>query len=357
MTFGDGATTFYPLVSLDVTAHEVAHGFTEYNSGLIYSGQSGGINEAFSDMAGEAAEFYIYGTNDFKVGWDIFKSNRPLRDMADPAKYGSAAHLNDYYEGMDVHYSSGIFNKAFYHLATIDRWNTKLAFQVMANANLWYWKAGSTFKEAAEGVAQAAEDLGWNAEDVRHAFNLVGIRSGGRSTIIHEEKGVSVTSNGEERKFVVNVTDASFFGFDSISVVTEGLSGDADLYVALNSEPIITDGGMTCGNCAGTSYTSNSNERVDIISIPEGAFSIHITIYAYLAFTDIVVRVTGNTAEDFVYTRLPTGNGLLCGASSECASGLCENVRFQHMPLYPCNHCTALITPPCLRSGRLQENT
>ena len=53
MTFGDGATTFYPLVSLDVAAHEVSHGFTEQNSGLVYSGQSGGINEAFSDMAGK----------------------------------------------------------------------------------------------------------------------------------------------------------------------------------------------------------------------------------------------------------------------------------------------------------------
>ena len=40
MTFGDGATTFYPLVSLDVAAHEVSHGFTEQNSGLVYSGQS-----------------------------------------------------------------------------------------------------------------------------------------------------------------------------------------------------------------------------------------------------------------------------------------------------------------------------
>ena len=37
MTFGDGATTFYPLVSLDVAAHEVSHGFTEQNSGLVYS--------------------------------------------------------------------------------------------------------------------------------------------------------------------------------------------------------------------------------------------------------------------------------------------------------------------------------
>ena len=54
MTFGDGASTFYPLVSVDVAGHEVSHGYTEQHSNLTYSGQSGGINESFSDMGGEA---------------------------------------------------------------------------------------------------------------------------------------------------------------------------------------------------------------------------------------------------------------------------------------------------------------
>jgi Zn-dependent metalloprotease len=73
ITFGDGYTTFYPLVALDVVAHESSHGFTEYHSDLIYSGQSGGINEAYSDMAGEGAKHYLRGTNDFMVAFDIFK--------------------------------------------------------------------------------------------------------------------------------------------------------------------------------------------------------------------------------------------------------------------------------------------
>jgi Zn-dependent metalloprotease len=85
MTFGDGYTTFYPLVSLDVSAHEVAHGFTENNSGLIYSSQSGGINESYSDMAGEAAKYYMRGTNDFMCGYDIFKAaGQALRYLCNP---------------------------------------------------------------------------------------------------------------------------------------------------------------------------------------------------------------------------------------------------------------------------------
>ena len=58
----------------------MSHGFTQQKSNLEYRKQSGGMNEAFSDMAGEAAEFYMKGSNDFKVGYDIFKSaNRALR--------------------------------------------------------------------------------------------------------------------------------------------------------------------------------------------------------------------------------------------------------------------------------------
>ncbi|WP_211333740.1 PepSY domain-containing protein [Sinobacterium caligoides] len=47
MTFGDGGEMLYPLVSLDVAAHEISHGFTEQNSGLVYHGKSGAINEYF----------------------------------------------------------------------------------------------------------------------------------------------------------------------------------------------------------------------------------------------------------------------------------------------------------------------
>jgi vibriolysin len=177
MTFGDGYTTFYPLVCLDVSAHEVSHGFTENNSGLIYSGQSGGINEAFSDMAGEAAKYYMRGTNDFKVGYDIFKSaNGALRYMYDPPLDGmSIDNVDDYYSGLDVHYSCGIFNKAFYLIATSSGWTTKMAFDIFVKANTDYWPAGATFVQGAEGVQDAAADYGYSCTAVRDAFEVVGI--------------------------------------------------------------------------------------------------------------------------------------------------------------------------------------
>jgi PKD repeat protein len=177
MTFGDGYTTFYPLVSLDVSAHEVAHGFTEQNSDLIYSGQSGGINESYSDMAGESAEYFSRGSNDFLIGYDIFKNpTGALRYMEDPTLDGiSIGHVDDYYSGMDVHYSSGVFNRVFYLIATTSGWNTRMAFDIFTKANQDYWTTGTTFQQGAEGAMSAAIDYGYNCQDVVNAFAVVGI--------------------------------------------------------------------------------------------------------------------------------------------------------------------------------------
>jgi Zn-dependent metalloprotease len=178
MTFGDGASTFYPLVSLDVTAHEVSHGYTEQNSNLVYKGQSGGINESFSDMAGEAAEFFMTGKNDFLVGAQIMKkADSALRYMDNPTKdKRSIDNVAKYNEGLDVHYSSGIYNKAFYLLASKPGWGVRKAFDVFVLANRAYWKPKTTFNSGACGVESAAQDLGYTVADVTDAFAGVGAK-------------------------------------------------------------------------------------------------------------------------------------------------------------------------------------
>lgn len=198
MTFGDGGSTFYPLVSLDVSAHEVSHGFTEQNSNLTYSGQSGGINEAFSDISGEAAEYYMHGSNDFLVGADIFKSSGALRYMNNPTQDGvSIDHASDYYNGLDVHYSSGVYNKAFHLLATTSGWDTRTAFEVFARANQNYWTSSSNYDQAAAGVRDAASDLGYDTADVEAAFNAVGVDVGGTGGPSCAAVGDSCTSNSD----------------------------------------------------------------------------------------------------------------------------------------------------------------
>ncbi|MFP1627902.1 M4 family metallopeptidase [Streptomyces sp. 5K101] len=123
MTYGDGANNTKPLTSIDVAAHEMTHGLTSNTAGLIYSGESGGLNEATSDIFAAAVEFYANNSKDvgdYLVGEkiDIRGNGTPLRYMDKPSKDGSS---KDYwYSGIgniDVHYSSGPANHWFYLLS------------------------------------------------------------------------------------------------------------------------------------------------------------------------------------------------------------------------------------------------
>jgi PKD repeat protein len=177
VVLGDGAMTFYPLTSLDVICHEASHGFTENNSDLIYYGQSGGINESCADIAGDAAEYYLRNNVDFMCGFEIFKDpDKAIRYLYDPPLDGySIDHVDDYYEGMDVHFSSGIFNKVFYLIATTPGWNPRMAFDLFVKANQDYWIPNSSFVQGAEGVMNGALDYGYSCQDVVDAFAQVGI--------------------------------------------------------------------------------------------------------------------------------------------------------------------------------------
>lgn len=176
MTFGDGGNDLYPLVNMDVTGHEVSHGFTEQNSDLAYKEQSGGINEAFSDMAGEALEFYVKNKADLICGDDISKNGAMLRFMDDPTKDGrSIGHIKDYKKGIDVHLSSGIFNKAFYNIATAKDYDVKKALDIFVLANQVYWNQNTNFDDGACGVYKAAKDKKYPLLSVYKAFKIVGI--------------------------------------------------------------------------------------------------------------------------------------------------------------------------------------
>lgn len=184
MTFGDG-DILYPLTSLGIAAHEISHGFTEQHSNLEYIGESGGMNEAFSDMAAQVAEFYIFNKNSWLIGSEIFKiPQESLRFMDTPSKdcygktpgtYCSIDHIDQYYEGLDVHYSSGIYNRIFYLMSTKPGWNPKKAFAVMVQANASYWTSATNFVQGAACLLKAARDLNYNYKDIELAFKKVGI--------------------------------------------------------------------------------------------------------------------------------------------------------------------------------------
>jgi len=123
MTYGDGSGNNHPLTALDVAAHEMSHGVTAATAGLNYSGESGGLNEATSDIFAAAVEFYENlpaDPGDYLVGEkiDINGDGTPLRYMDKPSKDG-ASHdsWSSSLGSIDVHYSSGPANHFFYLLS------------------------------------------------------------------------------------------------------------------------------------------------------------------------------------------------------------------------------------------------
>jgi Zn-dependent metalloprotease len=123
MTYGDGSGNANPLTSIDVAAHEMSHGLTSNTAKLNYSGESGGLNEATSDIFGSTVEFYAANSSDvgdYLIGEEININGNgtPLRYMDKPSKDGSSK--DSWYSGIgsiDVHYSSGPANHFFYLLS------------------------------------------------------------------------------------------------------------------------------------------------------------------------------------------------------------------------------------------------
>ncbi|WP_406094174.1 M4 family metallopeptidase [Streptomyces sp. NBC_01013] len=123
MTYGDGADNKSALTGLDVAGHEMSHGLTAATANLDYAGESGGLNEATSDIFGTSVEFFADNATDvgdYLIGEkiDINGDGTPLRYMDKPSKDGGSA---DYWSSgvgdQDVHYSSGVANHFFYLLA------------------------------------------------------------------------------------------------------------------------------------------------------------------------------------------------------------------------------------------------
>ncbi|MFI1254369.1 M4 family metallopeptidase [Streptomyces netropsis] len=120
MTYGDGSGNAKPLTSIDVAAHEMTHGVTSNTAKLVYSGESGGLNEATSDIFAAAVEFWANNAQDvgdYLVGEkiDINSNGTPLRYMDKPSK--DTRSKDSWYSGLggiDVHYSSGPANHWFY---------------------------------------------------------------------------------------------------------------------------------------------------------------------------------------------------------------------------------------------------
>ena len=130
MFFGDGDGRFLTQTTagIDVIGHELTHGVTQHEANLIYSGQSGALNESISDVFGIQVKQMALGqtvaASDWLIGADIVGPDLApaLRSMEKPGTANphddQPADMDGYVDGGDVHTNSGIPNHAFYLAAS-----------------------------------------------------------------------------------------------------------------------------------------------------------------------------------------------------------------------------------------------
>ncbi|MBX3197167.1 MAG: peptidase M4 family protein [Labilithrix sp.] len=212
MLYGDGGQMFRPLsLSLDVVGHEFTHGVIEKTSNLVYENQPGALNEAVSDIFGAFIEHELKPdpVNNWKLGEQVVKSGGPLRDMKNPGSVSQAqpAHMSRFVNTQQnnggVHINSGIVNNAAY-LMTVGGVNpvskVEVAFgigwekseKLWYRANARYFIETTNFGQAAQGVLQAAKDIGLTENEtniVECAFKATGIAQGTCADLVDPQSG------------------------------------------------------------------------------------------------------------------------------------------------------------------------
>ncbi len=195
--FGDGDCNHGPLTTLEVVAHEFMHGITDYTSDLVYSSESGAINESMSDIFGKALEFY---TTPDEFNWDLGASFietpyvESFRSFSDP---NSREHPKFYkgefwQDGGGVHTNSSVGNHWFYQMVNggsgvnevgepynIEALGMDKAIQIVFLAQKAYLTSSSTYDFYYESSLLAAEELyGVNAPEIQsviEAWKVVGL--------------------------------------------------------------------------------------------------------------------------------------------------------------------------------------
>jgi Zn-dependent metalloprotease len=198
MVFGDGDGQIFNrfTIAVDVIGHELTHGVTQYACGLEYQGQSGALNESFSDVFGSLVKQYALKQTADQADWLIGAGllakgikGKALRSMAEPGtayddpllgKDPQPANMSDYDDTLEdnggVHINSGIPNHAFYLVAT------KLGGSAWEDAgHIWYQtllrlQPMSQFADAAALSIQVAGELGQSQQQaVSDAWDQVGV--------------------------------------------------------------------------------------------------------------------------------------------------------------------------------------
>ena len=351
MVYGDGdGVQSDPLTVLDVVGHELTHAVTDYSSDLIYSNESGALNEAMSDIFGAAIEAYRDGAvslDTWKVGeacWTPGTEGDALRYMYDPVLGDDSDYYPDRYTGGNdnggVHINSGIANLAFYlmveggthpqgktsnqvpALDAVDSYNslTKAA-AIFYRTNTVYLTPSSTFSDARAATVSAAAEL-YGATEVavvEAAWDAVGVLPPPDYVVLDTRSDLA-GSTGDEAHF----SYATPAGATHMKFEIAGGSGDADLYVKFGSAP--TTSSYDC-----RPYKAGNSEVCELSPAQAGTYYVMIHGYSSYSGTTLTVSYAGGDSEPPPPAEVcddgldNDGDGFIDCDDSDCAADLtCE---------------------------------
>ncbi|RKH67125.1 M4 family metallopeptidase [Corallococcus llansteffanensis] len=258
---GDGTSVGPPCSDPDIVVHELTHGVTDYTSDLVYSGQSGALNESLSDIFAATCGSWATGTwstatNIWRIGELFWTPNTPgdaLRYMDNPALDGASL---DYYtqitSSSDVHYASGVPNLAFKLLSTggthpqgkstvnVTGIGVQAAGRIFYYANANLFLPSTTLAQAKTLTKQAAQSLGYSAAiqaSVEAAWTAVGV---GAVTppptcllLPNDLTLAGITgASGSEQYYCLDVPANT-----ASTITVSGGTGDVDLYTRFGGAP------------------------------------------------------------------------------------------------------------------------
>ncbi|WP_420718618.1 M4 family metallopeptidase [Streptomyces sp. H51] len=342
MTYGDGSGGTHALTSLDVAGHEMSHGVTSNTANLTYSGESGGLNEATSDIFGTGVEFYTNNSSDvgdYLIGEkiDINGNGTPLRYMDQPSKDGGSK--DSWYSGigsLDVHYSSGPANHMFYLLSegsgskTINgvTYNSPTsdgvavagigraaALQIWYKALTTYMTSSTNYAGARTAALNAAAALyGTNSTQYAGVGNaFAGINVG--SHITPPSNGVTVTNPGSQSSTVGTAVSlqisASSTNSGSLSYAASGLPTG----LSINSSTGVISGTPTTAGTYSTTVTVTDSTGAT------GTASFTWTVSSGGGGTCTSAQLLGNQGFESGNTTWTASSGVITNSTSKSAHG------------------------------------
>ncbi|MFJ3803735.1 M4 family metallopeptidase [Streptomyces sp. NPDC090088] len=343
MTYGDGSGGTHALTSLDVAGHEMSHGVTSNTAGLNYTGESGGLNEATSDIFGTGVEFYAANSTDvgdYLIGEkiDINGDGTPLRYMDEPDKDGSSA--DSWYSGvgnLDVHYSSGPANHMFYLLSegsgskTINgvTYNSPTSDGVAvagigraAALQIWY-KALTTYMTSSTNYA-AARTAALNAASALYGSSstqyagvgnaFAGINVGSHITV--PTSGVTVTNPGSQSSTVGTAVSLQ---------VSASSTNSGSLTYAATGLPTGLSISSSTGAITGTPTTAGTYSTTVTVTDSTGATGTASFTWTVSSSggggTCTSSQLLGNNGFESGNTTWTATSGVITNSSSESAHG------------------------------------